>query len=1377
MKKPLFSNNKMSFEHLTPDDFEEVVKTFFQIQITNKVFEGKYDHVELSVGIGEKGADLKLYYNSMVVGCIQCKRLIKNVGPKIIIEDLVKFLINHILLSDLKGSSVLTNSIDRFTYYFVVSKDFTQTSKDLINEFRNEHSKYDIEEIVDSIKKKYKNLRGFNYSMQKNEIHEILNKITIKGINRTDLDQILRSDIKTLDRYYNVEKIISLEALDKFDKKLNKSFISKEHIAEIINRLNSHFRSLKRHFGHNHDLNIKRKETDEIFNWLIRPLNNQEKNLAIIAGNAGLGKTVIVSQLIDKLRDKNRTVIAIKADRFNVESHKALKDKIDLPVSFFNFINEVILENDELVLIIDQIDALSQSISTNMKSLQVFDDIIQNYLNNDKVRIIISCRAFDLNYDPILKNYSVNNVFKVHTLRNELVEKVLENAQVKNINSFSSQLKDLLKTPLHLDIFLEIYTTELKVKKITTIQDLYNVLWDKKLLNPVNFDGGLKKEKIIELVFSIADKMYQNQEINTISIPFRDTYTNELRYLESTSLVNENNKLIEFFHQSFFEYIIARKFVSEGKSITEDIKEKHQGLFLRSKIQQILTYKRSVDSQSYINELNNLIIDEGIRFHIKALVLQLVAFQEQPTQQEIRFIKRVFEEYDILKEMFLSFYHGGGWFEVFIENNWIINLIKSPNKNTRNLIGIFLRKQSKDNKKAILNFFYNNQTDEIFKDYIIDFLWRIEGFDDNKYIQLIELVFQNEYKEKNKFQLYHILKHAIKNYPDWVAKYIFDDYPKNIDFDNFDNNLELFPGSIHNQDLYNDFWKIHPKKAYYLVKSIILKTIQISSKESEKSVSVSKAFLLFTHKEDQMYFHHKQLKKLYEYLIEEFTLDPAFVKSEAVAFIDYDNPNIHEVIIGFKVFNTYPREFKDELFKVYSNLDLLSSLIGFEQYMNYLIYNTFGKVYGFWSLVQKQVINDIILNFYPSYELRSYDLKKRGKKLNKNYGRSILNFLSQLEFDEINSAPKLKTKLNELERKFGELSKIEEPKGVVVTIGGNVLSSAAYENMSFDNWKKTFIKFDESDPEYDTWKGISELEHSRLFSKKVAEDPIYYFPFVESLIDEKLVPSNYVLKGLEGLYDSGKAQFRIASLIKQVIQLRTLDSYQNTQLLWLIQKIVKDNFEDEVIFNFVQKIVREGAEDDRGQIDLLTSGINSERGAAVYTLMDFSRNKTKHILILDHIKEMALKSNQSTRACALVKLSNFLQFSRRKAFETFNSLMVDNAIGLVKLTPHFLNYSDENEFISLNEFYSKAILIPEAYESIGQLLTKFYCFSFNGAEKLITDFQNQNIQNCEPIVTIAWKFVQSHIKGEPTDEVKRAIALLFRFLDVENSKVAKEIGR
>src|SRR5690554_4468634 len=115
-----------------------------------------------------------------------------------------------------------------------------------------------------------------------------------------------------------------------------------------------------------------------------------------------------------------------------------------------------------------------------MKSLQVFDDIIQNYLNNDKVRIIISCRAFDLNYDPILKNYSVNNVFKVHTLRNELVEKVLENAQVKNINSFSSQLKDLLKTPLHLDIFLEIYTTELKVKKITTIQDLYNVLWDKK---------------------------------------------------------------------------------------------------------------------------------------------------------------------------------------------------------------------------------------------------------------------------------------------------------------------------------------------------------------------------------------------------------------------------------------------------------------------------------------------------------------------------------------------------------------------------------------------------------------------------------------------------------------------------------------------------------------------------------------------------------------------------------------------------------------------------------------------------------------------------------------------------------------------------------
>src|SRR5690554_2631260 len=165
-----------------------------------------------------------------------------------------------------------------------------------------------------------------------------------------------------------------------------------------------------------------------------------------------MGKQLL-SQLIEKLISENKTVIALKADRFNVEDHKKLAEKMDLPVSFSKFISLVKESSGEIILIIDQIDALSQSLSTNMKALQVFDDIIQSYIGDPKVRIVVSCRIFDLNYDPLLKKYGDNSSFKVQKLSQEQVINILAKAEISQKKYFSNSLMELLKTPLHLDIF------------------------------------------------------------------------------------------------------------------------------------------------------------------------------------------------------------------------------------------------------------------------------------------------------------------------------------------------------------------------------------------------------------------------------------------------------------------------------------------------------------------------------------------------------------------------------------------------------------------------------------------------------------------------------------------------------------------------------------------------------------------------------------------------------------------------------------------------------------------------------------------------------------------------------------------------------------
>lgn len=1378
MKKELFANSKMSFDNLSSDAFEEIVYDYFNVQIEENLFEGIYDKIELSVGVGEKGADAKIYFNSKIVGCVQCKHYKKNVSDKIVLEDIIKYIMHHILLSDKNGSSMLINSEKNFTYYIAVSGDFTQKAKDLINEFNSAIKNVNIDEFVSINKEKYSHLKGFDYKKNESLMNSILGKITVKSINRLSLDKFLRTRNDVLQRYFHVEKVVSNKEVEALRKSFEKGSMTESEITNSIKRLQLHFSSIKQHFGNNQELKIERVETNKLIDWIKSPLKKQEKNLAILAANAGFGKTVIVSQLIEKLIGENKTVIALKADRFNVEDLKKLAEKMDLPVSFSKFISLVKESRGEIILIIDQIDALSQSLSTNMKALQVFDDIIQSYIGDPKVRIVVSCRFFDLNYDPLLKRYSDNSSFKVQKLSQEQVINILAKAEISQKKYFSNSLMELLKTPLHLDIFLEIYSKQLKINKINSLQDLYSELWHQKLSNPSNFINGLNSGKVIDLIYSISDTMFENQEINSTSIPFQDRCANELRYLESSSIIVRNNDLIEFFHQSFFEYAIARNFVSNRKNIAKDIKEKHQGLFLRSKIHQILNYKRSVDPSSYSNDIKEIINDESIRFHIKALVLQLIAFQDSPISPEISLIKSQFNNNNKLKELFVSYYHGMGWLDVFIKNDWILDMIKSNDSNFNNLIGAFLRKQSKINIQKLLDFFYSHKSDSDFKEYIIDFLWRIDEFDDAKYIGLVEKVFSDEDKEKHKFHLYYIMKHAVKNYPDWLSQYIYNNYPKNLTFDNFDNQIELFPGSKNTPDLYKEFWETHPKKAYHLVKKIILKTIEVSSKESnnpKRIASISKAFLLFTHKDDHMYFHHDQLKNLYEYLISGYKVNPNFVTSEVLSFVDYDKPNIHEFMIGLKVMNSFPSEFKDSLLKIYTNPILLKSLIGLEQYINYLIYNTFRKVYKYWNNSQKNSVIDVILKFYPDYELKEISFEDGSKKISKNYGYSMFTFLNQLNQSEIQAKKSLKTKFKELTRKFGEISKLEEPKGVVTTVGGKVLSTSAYENMSLEDWKKSFLKYDESSPNYNSWEDISELEHSRIFAKKVAEKPIKFLPLIQDIITEIHIPNNYVIKGIEGLVESNLSRNKINSLILKIIATRKLDSYQNTQLLWAIQKVIQNKCLDPKIFQYVLKVAESGNESKYVDADLLTSGINSERGAALFTLMDLTHPKYNAVL-LNTIKSITVNSDSSSRACVLVKLANFLKNSRKESFETFNTLLFDFSPGLIKLSPNFLTYSTEQEFIEQNKFFSKAILIPEASEAIGQLLTKFYCYNYYGADKLMNDFTDQREENAVPVINIAWKFIESYINGDSKPEIVRALDLILRFLDSENEEIAKSFS-
>lgn len=146
---------------------------------------------------------------------------------------------------------------------------------------------------------------------------------------------------------------------------------------------------------------IARKETDQLFDWIQGNLTSKDCQLKLLVGNAGVGKTVIIKDLLDKLTASGIKCLTIKADYYNITENETsdfslerLHASLDLLVS----------EHKRVVFIIDQIDALSQYLSNDRDKLNILLNVIAAWEKeySKDIRIIVSCRKYDLEYDPSL---------------------------------------------------------------------------------------------------------------------------------------------------------------------------------------------------------------------------------------------------------------------------------------------------------------------------------------------------------------------------------------------------------------------------------------------------------------------------------------------------------------------------------------------------------------------------------------------------------------------------------------------------------------------------------------------------------------------------------------------------------------------------------------------------------------------------------------------------------------------------------------------------------------------------------------------------------------------------------------------------------------
>jgi len=442
-----------------------------------------------------------------------------------------------------------------------------------------------------------------------------------------------------------------------------------EQLNDKARKCGAGLRQHKNTFG-NTEIHLRRQVTDDITAWVNE---KTEKNVAIILDQAGTGKTVVMRDVLEDLDQQNISVLAFKADQLSgVKSKEDFQNKLGLPDEIERILARLAAAR-KTVLIIDQIDALSLSLAHDQTTLDVLLDITAQTRRITNLKIIISCRTFDFNNDPRLAKIETDRKFNINDLSDEDVKFVVEEAGF-SFDNLSPTTRKLLKTPLHLDLFM---LSALQAKEINransfhapielnSLQDLYSLLWQTVICKTeAGAPSKTAREKALELV---TNEMNRKQRVSVSQTLVTRSGNEEIiaaaAWLASHGILVPYKNEWNLIHQTFFDYCYAKNFVENDNKLYETVLNGDQGLFVRPQIIQVLSYLRSVDFDGYRRELSWFLFETEIRFHLRDHVLRWFAALPNPTDDEWTFARRIMQNPEQKKRLWTFMSGNVSWFE------------------------------------------------------------------------------------------------------------------------------------------------------------------------------------------------------------------------------------------------------------------------------------------------------------------------------------------------------------------------------------------------------------------------------------------------------------------------------------------------------------------------------------------------------------------------------------------------------------------------------------------------------------------------------------------------------------------------------------------
>lgn len=1124
---------------------------------------------------------------------------------------------------------------------------------------------------------------------------------------------------------------------------------------------------------------IPREEVNQILEWIEKktPTENSGR-LGLLYGKAGIGKSIVMHELLKKLEAVNDyIVLGLKSDQIEFVDTDDLRKKIHLNRPFEIFLKEKALQYKRVVVLIDQIDALSLSLSSNRTPLRSLLKLIRQIQNIPHIRVVISCRPYDLKYDPDLENLSVKNRWELKELSTEQVQDTLRKNNCKE--QLNDNLLCFLGNPLNLYLFLKVRQYEHLTNPLST-DLLYHQLWRKY----INDDSVRKvdKDNLLSLLDKLVDTMYQRQELSVHIRTFETQYNAELQYLFTNGILTQTqNVLIQFFHQTLFDYVYARRFIEKGYKLLEVLKTKHQGLFIRASVKSILTFLRDQDVKEYINTIDQLLYAKNqdgkdtYRYHLKALALSNMPFFESPKEEELKLISKTFNTDSKYMNIIFESVYTLNWFNAIWEIIDNMGGWKMLNEEHKQKAMVMCHRTFSVSPNIVLNKLgkaLNLENEEDCKHLSTLLQYSYVKCDSEKLISFYNKLI----KKGSPLEYTYLLKNILNENPAFVC----NELKRNIALQLKDNKLCHIEVSYEVRELYEELLDNFLDLAIQLLIDSLTIIYESTKYRLDKAeIYSSTAFNYFQRGENEILnsdFSQEAVNILIDKFLKKIDTDNTKHYLEDLSNSQYEG----FVLIALYIYTSHPGRFKDDVYKIITNRQVLANA---PTWVEYLTIEALKLCFPLMSIEQKRAIVERILaiNDKGEYRLITMSTEKRLMygipllRIDSHKGKA-LHVIPREELRDISW--KAYQERQRIERKFNKhLLKNEKPYRTHSYYGWPSLKEEQGVKMSNNSWLNSMIKYT-----YDPigWEKPSLTGQCHLFRSAVSKDPGKRLDLIKQTIKNGHISLAYSLAGMEGLLDAKRLDDAM-DILREILKAINNDinsterGFSIHSLLIALNEVINNRDIPELVFHLLCNTVinaKESEEDKyQGPQDIYNIGINQPRGKAGYMLVDCAYDEKFKEDIFQTIESIAITASVYTRAAILLNLAKLNWLDQDRNLSLFKKLMHDYNPRLMALPLHnynplvyFVNYAIDD----LIDFFQHTLVYPECYKE--QVIILWLGWLHNHNDKRLRSFLDKMCNKSEDARLSLLRFLsglKDNINQETVDYI----------LDLTDSRFeTKEMG-